>query len=690
MTAPIVINHTDRPLARFIDRFIKPSSPRARLLAGVWLLFALLVAFGIHGSSTGVTAGWWMPEKPYTADLFGASPLAEHEMSGMDAKDRQAYLMAMARYTRWDELVIFTPYALSQLAQQPRFPVVNPSIGNGQNMLVVPHTPVWHVVTLARPATWGFFLLGAQRGIAWFWWFQVFACFTVLFLLLEIVFKSDWKLAAFGAFLFGTSSYVICWSQWPAHVTFFAALACLATYHLCASNDWRTRLVCALLLGLSLPGFVMIMYPPWQVALAYFAIVLFVALFVRDKLHVAMKHQLGLRLALVGLALALAASLTLAWLAACWADLQVMSNTIYPGRRVATGGDYPFAMVFKGAYNLVTNEIAFTALKNQSESASFYYLFPAVLLALPFAPQLRRKLGVIGWTMIVYIAAMLLFLLVGLPEKVARLTLISYMPSYRADLTIGLAAIILTLQAANILRHPDEADTGRLRRWMPLLASAGVILLFLLHARSLLRAIGDFPTPQVGIIVALLMGFVAYLLLAGKLRLFALLIAVLQLATTVTFNPLSTHLDHLYYSELAQKITELTRQSDERPFWIAYGSTYPGVLVEILGGKSMTGIQWPPQLALWRALDPDGQHESFYNRYAEVSLDYTDDDRLVEFRNPNEGALAVKVSPTNPTLKTLGVRYVLVMGDMQKLIDVRRLRPVYQSAFGNFSIYETP
>ncbi|HEY9233181.1 MAG TPA: hypothetical protein VIS78_13590, partial [Blastocatellia bacterium] len=441
------------PVMRFA-RSIQQSSPRARLLMGVWLLFVLLVACGIHGSSTGVTAAWWMPEKPYTGYLFAPAAPVQLQPSGNGAQTQRAFLMAAPRVERWDELIIFTPYALSQLAQRPRFPVINTSIGNGQNMLVVPHAPVWHVVTLARPATWGFFLLGAQRGVAWFWWFQVFACFTALFLLLEIVFNKDWKLAAFGAFLFSSAAYVILWSQWPAHVTGFAALACWCAYHLCASKNQRTLVGCAVLLGLSLPAFVMIMYPPWQVALAYFSVGLFAALFVRDRLHRAMKERLGLRIICIALALMLAGGLTLAWLVACLPDLKIMADTIYPGRRVSTGGDYSFAMIFKGVYNLFTNELEIPALKNPSEAASFYYLFPVVLLALPLSPRLRRELGVVGWALIAYLAAMLFFVLVGLPEKVARITLISYMPSYRADLTIGLASIILTLQAAAILRQP--------------------------------------------------------------------------------------------------------------------------------------------------------------------------------------------------------------------------------------------
>jgi len=161
-------------------------------------------------------------------------------------------------------------------------------------------------------------------------------------------------------------------------------------------------------------------------------------------------------------------------------------------------------------------------------------------------------------------------------------------------------------------------------------------------------------------------------------------------ATSFIYNPLSTNLDHLYHSELATAITEIDRQSSERPFWIAYGSTYPGVLIEILGGRSLTGVQWPPQLGIWRALDLDGKNANFYNRYAEVSFEYTADDQAVSFSNPNEGSMRVKVALTNPTLKALGARYVLAMGGAQNQMDASRLKLTYRSSFDNFSIYEIP
>src|SRR5690242_21831668 len=128
---------------------IQQSGPRARLLAGVWLLFTLLVAFGIHGSSTALTAGSWMPEKAYDGYLFGLSPESEHKLSKVSAQGVQSLLLAQARYFRWDEAFVATPFALSQLAQHPRFPVINPSFGDGQNMLIGVHPPVWHIATLA-------------------------------------------------------------------------------------------------------------------------------------------------------------------------------------------------------------------------------------------------------------------------------------------------------------------------------------------------------------------------------------------------------------------------------------------------------------------------------------------------------------------------------------------------------------
>ena len=104
------------------------------------LAFALLVAGGISGTSAGL--------------LLNGGTLVD---------GRVDTLYGDARPVRSDEWLVLTSYALAQADHTPPFPVVNRNLGSdGQNMLVshMSSVPVWHLSLLAKPATWGFFLLG--------------------------------------------------------------------------------------------------------------------------------------------------------------------------------------------------------------------------------------------------------------------------------------------------------------------------------------------------------------------------------------------------------------------------------------------------------------------------------------------------------------------------------------------------
>jgi len=659
---------------------------RTTVLYGPWALFALLVALGIHGSSTGVSAAWWSPDKPYTGYLFNPHGQAAKDWPG----GVQNPLMNKARRIRSDEFAIFTPFALSQLAQKPAFPVINRSFGFGQNMLVEPHTPVWHISTLARPATWGYFLFGAQRGLSWFWWFQIFGCFTVLFLLFEIALSGDTGLAAFGSFWFCASAYVVCWSQWPAHVIFFAGLGCVSAYNLLASETRVVQIASSIFLGLSIPGFVMIMYPPWQVAAGYFFVLLFVVLFIRDRMLLQLKKRWQYKLGLLALSLVIAGILTGAWIWSCLPALRVMANTTYPGRRFSTGGDYSFALLFKGIYNLGTIYRTPPALGNQSEAASFYYLFPAVFAALLFSGRVRRSIGLLGWSMVAYIIAAVLFLLVGIPGTIAKLSLLSYVPAYRADLTIGLASIILCALLQKVLKREVRGSDTRWEMLWPWLASFSVVLFFVLHSLALAKLIPEVPVIQIGLVASFVMGCAAYFLLAGRRIAFCVFVGSLVVATTALFNPLATNLDHVYKSELAKEIEGINNRSEDHPLWLCYGGWYPGQLVAMLGGRSLSGVHWPPQLSIWQALDTFGAYADLYNQYAEVSLHDLTVDNIAIFNSRGPGELTVWASPHNPVLKSLGARYVLLMDEALAQSDTSSLNLIYRSTSNNFSIFEIP
>ncbi|HKF59318.1 MAG TPA: hypothetical protein VKJ45_28015, partial [Blastocatellia bacterium] len=199
----------------------------------------------------------------------------------------------------------------------------------------------------------------------------------------------------------------------------------------------------------------------------------------------------------------------------------------------------------------------------------------------------------------------------------------------------------------------------------------------------------------------------SFSLLSGKRRIFCYLVAAAVIATSAFFNPLSTNIDYLYQSELAQRINELDSRTDasvtnslgasapapaqkQRPLWLCYGLAYPGVQVQILGGRALPGIQWPPQLDLWRRLDPSGDYEHICNRYAHIQLGVDGIGQEATFTNPKDDAMTVTVHPTNPVLLSMGARYVLAMYKYQDNIDKIGLPVIYKSKTGTFTIYGIP
>jgi hypothetical protein len=685
-------SHVRSRLAGFARAF-RALSPRNQLLCAVWTAFVLLVAVGIHGSSSGAAAAYWMPEKPFTGTLLQKMPIPAVVKAKYSTTDIKKALLEMPRVIRWDECYGGTPFALSQLVQSPRFPVVNKSIGaDGQNMLVTQHAPVWHLASLGRPVTWGYFFLGARRGLAWSWWFQTFACFTALTLLLEIVLRGQWKLAAFGAFLYSSSAYVICWSQWPAYETMFAAVVCLTAYHLLTSRRPAVLVTSAILFGMASAGFATDLYPPWQVPTGHLFLCLFVALIVRDRVLVDIPEPRRLRLALSAVAVLVCGVIVFAWWRACAADLRVMAQTSYPGHRVSHGGDLTFASLFRGTYNLFTIFEKYKPLKNESEASSFYYFFPAVFALLCFSREVRRRFGPVGWILTGYIVVMLVFLLVGLPVIVAKALFLSYSPARSADIGLGVASIILTVHTLAVVRDvrlSGDPLVGRGRRFVAPAVAVVVLVIFLAHAYAHHKLLGNVPSVGFAIFMSALMAGLSWALAAGRVRLFAVSLALLQVLTSFWFNPIATNLDHIYESELAHAIRSVKARSGEpSSLWAVFGGTHVGVLIEMLGDRAVTGIQWPPQLHGWSVLDPKGEHFVNYNRYADITFLASKKAKSIIFRNPVEGALTVTMAPNDPHLRQLGVRYVVLMGDQQSQADETKLRCVLRSQHLNFSIYE--
>src|SRR5262249_7710544 len=115
----------------------------------VLLLFTASVALKLSGSSVGM----WAEE------LSGKYP-------------PQGLLLFKPQPLRTDEWLVWTPAALSQARQNPRFPVENPNLGPGYAPMLL-NLPVAYYTTWFRPHLFGFFILDFERGFSFCWLLKI-------------------------------------------------------------------------------------------------------------------------------------------------------------------------------------------------------------------------------------------------------------------------------------------------------------------------------------------------------------------------------------------------------------------------------------------------------------------------------------------------------------------------------------
>jgi len=191
----------------------------------------------------------------------------------------------------------------------------------------------------------------------------------------------------------------------------------------------------------------------------------------------------------------------------------------------------------------------------------------------------------------------------------------------------------------------------------------------------------------------------AFLLMRGRARIFAGLLIPCLLFIAGDFNPLSVSFASIEDSDLrraVKAVVDRDRREGRNSIWLASGSLQEpllGTLVTAMGGRSLTGVLFHPQLSLWHQLDPEGKFESVYNRYAEIfylqlPLGYPSAAFLLS-HGYTQGSFAVAMAPDNPLLLKMGVRHALTF-ERDVYTEAPLCELVQESADKRFRIWNLP
>jgi hypothetical protein len=598
---------------------------------GIAIAFCVCVFLKLNGSSVGI----W-------TELLN------------DPKPPPGLLLSIPKGVRADEWHGWTPAALSQSQQTPRFPVENLTLGGGRAPLLM-SVPVAYYTTLFRPQLWGFFLFDFERGFSFYWCLKIFGLLIASGWFLREIGIRDRNIVLLGTLWIFFSGYVQWWFSSPAMLP-----EMIATWAVCTgcairffkeTGTWKTITIFAAFVFCGV-NFVLCLYPPYQVPL------LLLMLAVVAGAYFTRRSEDRFNWLRACILIGAGVSIVVVLLTPFWIDvrstLDLVAHTDYPGSRRSLGGGLSLFQLFSGLVGFFqTEDTVPAAFDNVAEASNFYPLWPAVVYTVLFSRW--RKIGPVSpliIAMAVFVVSLSLYCLVPFPRWLLQITLLEFAPERRAILAIGLANIFLCCLFL------DAYKRRIFSKWNFVL----VTLFFFFGLAALLWTSGlrvprFFPDWR-QLAAAVAIDFVILILFFSRLdrRWFLLALVFFLAVSNAGVNPVMRGLAPLLKSEAFQAMEE-ARRKDPDGKWIVFHDFNLAQMVVATGAPVLNGNKIVPDFGFWHQLDPDGVGAPVYNRYANIECELAETSLAASARLFHHDSFILSLPPELPVLREIGCRY---------------------------------
>jgi hypothetical protein len=400
------------------------------LLSVLTSVFVLLILTKIHGYSI-----------PMWHDFIDHSPQSE-------------IIAGKARSIRFDDWTCSLPSAFSQRETTPPFSKMNNLIGDQpQNMFVMMYlAPIKHFLSLFRPKTWGFFI-GQDYGMSWAWWLSSLIMPYLFFLLFMGISGNRFGLSTFGALSLLFSGFFQFWSLNMAPMALYFAGIVLSLTWLLLAKAQKYIVIPSVFLVFFAAAFVFELYPPVQISLGYLAIFISAGIFYRaNGFHLPSEKRMK-TFALIVIFLA-TVGIICCFFYETRDAVKTMLQTVYPGQRLIGGGQARAILAlsdnFFPRYSSHGNLYPFD---NICESASSFMLMPLISFSFVLDTWKSKKADFLVTSLVSYCLVSWIWMYIGLPPWLAKLTFAGMVPENRMVFSMGIANSILIVA---FLSQPQE------------------------------------------------------------------------------------------------------------------------------------------------------------------------------------------------------------------------------------------
>ena len=601
------------------------------IFAGV--IFVLCVMLRIHGSSM-EKYNWDFPEQ---SDANAA---------------KEYHILGKCRPIRSDEWMVQTPLFFSQESNDYKLESKQMSV-SGLNMVLCYYAPVKDITIIGKPFAWGYLIGGNAFGLSWYWCSMMILLFMTAFEMFMILTHKNAKLSLVGMMMIGLSPVMQWWFVPHIPVVFIYAMGLFSIgYHFFTAKTKVVKWTMSVLAGIAAVGFALSIFPSCQIIAALCMAGLLAACLYRDRDSITFTLKQWYRLAIP---VVFAGGVLVYFLVRSADGLNLLSNTVYPGKRVSLGGNYKLVNLFTSLSS------AFMPYKdvikgNNSESATYIHFAPLFVVLFPAMSKKLREykdrevvVGEALWTMLV---VQIIFMCAGFTEKLSKITFFSYVN--RMPLSYGWIGVIFTIWSVYVIwKHKDM-----FRMWEKILYPllyGGIYYTFIDDELIEYVGIASLGKEIIVFVVILLFVFLA------KKHMFGYLLVGFMCFAGLLVNPINRGISPIINHPISNCIANEVKANPDG-IWLSVDTQagYIGNFVMANGARVMDGTNFYPDFEKWEILDPDGKYEDCYNRYSNQSFKLTDEETSIRLLSADH--LLCSINPKD--VVKLNVNYLVSQRDI--------------------------
>jgi len=627
----LLLRKIDRSM-KLVDSIIK----RRYIIAGVY--FVCFVALGIHG---------------FSVDKWSDFIISTGE---------KTKLWGFNRSITSDVWAVGIPQILNQI--QNGFPLFNKTIMTQGANTVLSGLPAFDLTIIGQPHYWGC-LLGRYIGLAWLYWFKIFALLLSTYEVMNFLLKDKKRMAMLGAMLI-TFSPLMSW--WIGHTVSTVPIymhVCVAALIIYTNNikNIKRKIAAAIAGAIGLMGFILGWYPALQVPFAYLAIILVFAVIYRFIKNGGRFQKLDIPILVIPIGATLLIIGRFVYISLD--SIKSLMNTSFPGARFVTGGGYDkqsafyylFEPLFAGKHPTFLNECEASSIMPFIPVA---FLTILVIIVFNIIKKKSLKKNILLIVLFIYETFLISWLFISYPHWFAKVTLFSNVLESRVIWCIAIISVYLGMMALCYIW-----DNIKFKKWSCGFSAIGIsVILYIFIYKYIDTEFLNYygiPAKLVLIVVFALYTFFNYAYLSGMKKTVITCLLILCIGFFISINPIQRGSYALTGNEVAKEVQKISDQ-DKNAYWLADGFFVYGNFLSAQGVKVFNATNQYMDSEKWCIIDPNGSEEEIYNRYAQVSVEIIDgEESKLTLQNPD----LILAELTIKDIKKLGIKYILSIDNLE-------------------------